>query len=111
MKVHPRCRTCLIEQSARTFDVLKLDEKTRRENLRQIEEFINERFSADRITAEVGTEVHRELKRITNQDPYKDEKQRSNAVALKLLDYAKSIIKSADDPLYQSFKIESQEIS
>ena len=105
MKVHARCKACLLEQSARTFDVLNLDDETRQENLKQIKEFIDERFKPDRITAEVGTEVHRELKRITNTDPYKEEKARSNAAALRLLDYAGELIENAKDPLYQSFKI------
>jgi uncharacterized protein with ATP-grasp and redox domains len=105
MKVHPRCKPCLIEQSERTFDVLNLDDEEKHTNLKHIEEFINERFSSERITAELGTEVHKELKRITKSDPYTIEKERSNEAALKLVPYAKSLIESSDDPLYQSFKI------
>lgn len=74
MKVRPRCRTCLLEQSARTFDVLQIQGKTRSTNLKAIKKFIDEKFTEDRITAELGTEVHRELKRITNNDPFKEEK-------------------------------------
>lgn len=105
MKVHPRCLPCLLEQSARTFDVLHLDDATRSANLKHIEKFINERFTPERITAELGTEVHKELKRITKSDPYTLEKGRSNDATLKLVPYARSLIESADDPLYQSFKI------
>ncbi len=105
MKVHPRCKPCLIEQSERTFDVLNLDGKTRSSNLKHIKKFIDERFSSKRITAELGTEVHKELKRITNADPYIKEKERSNVAALKLVPYARSLIEKANDPLYQSFKI------
>ena len=105
MKVHPRCFPCLLEQSARTFDVLNLDDAARSTNLKHMEKFINERFTPERITAELGTEVHKELKKITGADPYALEKERSNDAALKLVPYARSLIESADDPLYQSFKI------
>ncbi|MEE9474198.1 MAG: ARMT1-like domain-containing protein [Candidatus Hydrothermarchaeaceae archaeon] len=105
MKVHPRCRACLLEQSARTFDVLHIDGKIRLSNLKAIEKFIGERFTEDRITAELGTEVHREVKKITNNDPFKEEKERSNRAALKLVDYARQLIENADDSLCQSFKI------
>jgi uncharacterized protein with ATP-grasp and redox domains len=105
MKVHPRCLPCLIEQSGRTFDVLKLDGDTKVANLKHMEEFINEKFAPDRVTAELGTEVHKEIKKITGADPYTREKERSNAAALKLVPYARSLIEGARDPLYQSFKI------
>jgi len=106
MKVHPRCRACLSGQSTRIFDVLQIDGKTRSSNLKAMQKFIDERFTEDRITAELGTEVHRELKRITNNsDPFKEEKERSNRVALKLVDHARALIENASEPLYQSFKI------
>jgi uncharacterized protein with ATP-grasp and redox domains len=105
MKVHPRCKPCLIEQSERTFDVLNLDDTERHANLEKIEKFINDKFSDERVTAELGTEVHKEIKRLTNADPYKQEKERSNEAALKLVPYARSLVEKASDPLYQSFKI------
>ncbi|MEE9474945.1 MAG: ARMT1-like domain-containing protein [Candidatus Hydrothermarchaeaceae archaeon] len=105
MKVRPRCRTCLLEQSARTFDVLQIQGKTRSTNLKAIKKFIDEKFTEDRITAELGTEVHRELKRITNNDPFKEEKERSNRAALRLVDRARALIENTGEPLCQSFKI------
>jgi uncharacterized protein with ATP-grasp and redox domains len=105
MKVDPRCHPCLLEQCKRTFDILNLDSEARSRNLEKIEKFINERFSDERITADLGTEVHKEIKRLTNADPYRQEKERSNDAALKLVPYARSLIEDADEPLYQSFKI------
>lgn len=105
MKVHPRCRACLLEQSARTFDILQIDGRARSSGLKAIEKFIDGRFTEDRITAELGTEVHRELKKLTNNDPFKEEKERSNRAALKLVGHARHLIENAPDPLYQSFKV------
>jgi uncharacterized protein with ATP-grasp and redox domains len=105
MKVDPRCHSCLLEQCKRTFGILNLEGERYSKNMEEIARFINEKFSKERITADLGTEVHRELKRITVGDPYREIKHRSNAAALKLVDYAKGLIESADDPLYQSFKI------
>ncbi|MBU2560581.1 DUF89 family protein [archaeon] len=105
MKVHDRCKTCLLEQSARTFFIVGLDDKARKDALKYMEDFINERFTPERITAELGTEVHKELKRITGKDPYDIEKKRSNKAALALVPYARALIERSDDHLFQSFKI------
>ncbi len=103
MKVRPRCRTCLLKQSAR---ILQNDGRDGSSDLEAIEKFIAERFTEDRVTAELGTELHRELMRITNDsDPFKGDKERSNRAALKLVDHARALIENAGDPLYQSFKI------
>lgn len=105
MKVHPCCKDCLLEQGKRIFDVLRFDDKEKGVHLRVIEKFIEQNFSEDKITAELGTEMHREIKKILNKDPYKAEKEWSNHVAKELLEHASALIENSIDPLYQSFKI------
>ncbi|MEE8401789.1 MAG: ARMT1-like domain-containing protein [Candidatus Hydrothermarchaeaceae archaeon] len=105
MKVHPCCKDCLLEQGKRIFDVLRFDDLEKGVHLRTIGKFIDQNFSEDKITAELGTEMHREIKRITNKDPYLAEKEWSNHVAMELLEHASALIENSIDPLYQSFKI------
>lgn len=100
MKVHPSCRTCLLKQSIKL-----LKNNGRAGDIESIEKFIDERFTEDRVTAELGTELHREIKRITNGDPFRDEKEKSNRAALKLAGHARTLIENAEDSLNQSFKI------
>jgi uncharacterized protein with ATP-grasp and redox domains len=61
-------------------------------------EILNEEYKYPAVSAEVATDVHREVYDILGtDDPYKRMKERSNAVALELFPIAEEFVENSDD--------------
>lgn len=87
------------------LDMSTNDEDIREKTLREVMSyFLREKWNKN--TPELGTNVHRIVKRITgNSDPYEKLKEKYNRLALDLYPKLKQIVKSSEDPLLTAAKI------
>ncbi|MEF8832711.1 MAG: ARMT1-like domain-containing protein [Candidatus Thermoplasmatota archaeon] len=90
MKIHPECVPCLLKRCL--YESELVDEQKKREIVEAATSILDEKFDEDAVSAEVATEVHGKVYEILDtDDPYSDIKERSNALAEKLLPQAKKI--------------------
>jgi|Deesub1362A_J573_1020465.scaffolds.fasta_scaffold00151_69 hypothetical protein len=101
MKAGPECLQCLKEQAKRSLSFSGVNG----EILESMIRFVDEIFGEDKIPANLGTILHRRIMEIIGGDPYKEKKRTSNREALKLEGYARELIRRAENPLLQSFKV------
>jgi uncharacterized protein with ATP-grasp and redox domains len=87
------------------LDMSTNDEDIREKTLREVMSyFLREKWNKN--TPELGTNVHRIVKRITgNSDPYEKLKEKYNRLALDLYPKLKQIVKSSEDPLLTAARI------
>ena len=105
MKGHLECIPCFIRQaleaSKMTTDDERLIEKVLRETLSYI---LDEEWNKN--TAEIGTSIHRIVKRITNNnDPYKHLKIKYNQRASNLYPKLHHLVEISNNPLLTAAKI------
>jgi len=81
------------------------DEVMRENSLREVAIYLsNEKWS--KILPELGTNVHRIVKRVTgNIDPYDQLKEKYNRMALELYPKLKFIVENSEDPLLAAVKV------
>lgn len=94
MKIHAECVPCLLKRCL--YEAELVDEEKKREIVEVATSILNEKFDEDAVSAEVATEVHGKVYEILDtDDPYSDIKERSNALAEKLLPEAKKIAENS----------------
>jgi len=87
------------------LDMSTNDEDIREKTLREVMSYLL-REKWNKNTPELGTNVHRIVKRITgNSDPYEKLKEKYNRLASDLYPKLKQIVKSSEDPLLTAAKI------
>lgn len=102
MKVHYECAPCFLRQAREALDLATDDEKLKLEITSQLTDLIGQRFQPNASANEIGTEMHRTIKRETgNHDPYHQERAKSNEIALKFLPQVKKILK--EDPSLKNY--------
>jgi hypothetical protein len=104
MKVRRGCHPCLVEQAEGVLDLL--DPPDRDEAMTRVFRFLEENYHPGAVPAVLGSRLHHLLMEITGDpDPFKEEKERSNAMALALLGHARSLISTSEDRLTAGFKV------
>jgi len=105
VKTHLECIPCFLRQVLEALDMSTNDEDIREKTLREVMSyFLREKWNKN--TPELGTNVHRIVKRITgNSDPYEKLKEKYNRLALDLYPKLKQIVKSSEDPLLTAARI------
>jgi hypothetical protein len=94
----------MVEQARRVLDLTSGGEKT--SYLEEVKHFLDRNFNEGRVPAILGTEMHRIIKKILrNDDPFKEKKKNSNRAAMEIAGHARRLIREAEDPLVQSFKV------
>lgn len=99
MEMRPECVPCLIKRVV--FETEETGGGRSVETTRAATRMLGELFRSGACSAFVATKVHREVYRLLeNADPYKDLKERSNAVVLGLYPEAERFVEEADDRLH-----------
>jgi hypothetical protein len=97
MKVHYECAPCFLRQAREALDLATDDEALKLEITSHLTDLISHRFHPGASANEIGTDMHRTIKKETaNQDPYRQERARSNEIALKFLPQIKKVLN--EDP-------------
>jgi len=104
MKVEPECALCLLERGYREIIRATNDSKIRFKAASVILTVVSSGFNLNAVPARIGTSRDRTIKRMTGRDPYKEERRRSNIIALKLLPKVESMIKRRKTG-YERFKM------
>ncbi|HNR25437.1 MAG TPA: ARMT1-like domain-containing protein [Methanobacteriaceae archaeon] len=94
MKVHYECAPCFLRQAREALDLATDDEELKLKITSQIIDLISQRFHPGAPANEIGTDMHRTIKKETdNPDPYHRERKISNEIALKFLPEVKKLLK------------------
>jgi len=97
MRVHPDCVPCLMKRILfQSRLVPGSDERTSVENGLKV---FAERFSYDKKSVDLATEVHRASYAVLGKDPYHDLKVRADIIAEKFMGMAQDYVDSSDDKL------------
>ena len=94
MKVHYECAACFLRQAREALDLATSDEYLKMEVMENITRILGENFHQGTVSNELGTLIHRIIKKETrNNDPYYNQRENSNLIALKVLPIIKRILK------------------
>jgi len=94
-----------LRQALEAIDMSTKKEDAREKALREVLSYLL-REKWNKSTPELGTNVHRIVKRITgNSDPYEKLKEKYNRLASDLYPKLKQIVKNSEDPLLTAAKI------
>ena len=100
MKMKPRCVPCLINRVLFEADLVTEDEEKKSTVMKEIVKKMASIYSSRRSSAEIATEIHSlAYKLLGNPDPYKELKERSNSIALKILPKVEKMIEESNEPL------------
>lgn len=101
MKMRAQCVPCLLGRAL--YEANLVDKNLGEEVIKNALKILDEEFQIGVSTIPTATLVHKKTYEILkNNDPYKELKDRSNDVALKLLPLAENIVKQSDDPIKTS---------
>lgn len=103
MKAELECAVCLLERGRKEILKATQDPVLRARATKRILRLVSSKFGPETVPAYLGTLRDRTIKQLTRSDPYRDERHKSNQIALKLLPRAKSIIEHGK-PGYERFK-------
>ncbi|MBS7644280.1 DUF89 family protein [Candidatus Bathyarchaeota archaeon] len=104
MKVSIECAPCIIERGYREIIRSTQDITTQFRAMEELLQLMSTHFKPGMIPARIGTERDRLIHRITGvDDPYAEDKHRSNALALKLLPKIEEFILNFK-PGYERFR-------
>ncbi|MCD6383255.1 MAG: DUF89 family protein [Thermoplasmata archaeon] len=100
MKIHPQCVPCLLGRILYEIRLAGGGKEAEYRIMKKALEILNEKYSYERSSVEVATEVHRETYKILGEeDPYREMKRRSTKIAKELLPLAEMLHKEAEDKL------------
>ncbi len=100
MKIKPRCVPCLLNRALFETNLVIKNEIEVSEIMKKVIRKMAEIYDWKKSSAEIATEIHGyTYKLIKNKDPYKELKEKSNEIALKLLPKAREIIEKSKDKL------------
>ena len=105
MRAHLECIPCFLRQGLEAIKMSIDNDETREMALREVIAYLS-REKWTKIIPEIGTNVHRIVKRVTgNADPYEQLKNKYNKLASKLYPKLKLLVKSSSNPLLTAAKI------
>lgn len=97
MKISYECGPCFLRQVGEALDLATDDDGLKMEITNEIFTFLSSNFSKDTNSNKTGSIIHNLIKQRTNcDDPYKNEKIKSNNIALKYISLAKEILEDND---------------
>jgi len=85
MRTHLNCASCIIDDLCGALQLVPLEEKIKKEILRESFQFLSREFSTEKIPSYFITEVHRILKRISGIEiPFKERRDKCNQIGMKM---------------------------
>lgn len=94
MKVHYECASCFLRQAREALDLATEDIELKMKITEQINQILCNEFQKGAVANEIGTKIHRTIKMQTgNQDPYHEQREKSDQIALQLLPQVEEILK------------------
>ncbi|GAH29364.1 unnamed protein product, partial [marine sediment metagenome] len=85
MRTHLNCASCIIDDLCGALQLVPLEEKIKKEILRESFQFLAREFSTEKIPSCFITEVHRILKRISGIEiPFKERRDKCNQLGIKM---------------------------
>jgi len=85
MRTHLNCANCIIDDLCGALQLVPLEEKTKKEILKESFQFLAREFSTEKIPSYFITEVHRILKRISGIEiPFKERRDKCNQLGIKM---------------------------
>ena len=85
MRTHLNCVSCIIDDLCGALQLVPLEEKTKKEILKESFRFLARGFSTDKIPSYFITEVHRILKRISGIEiPFKERRDKCNQLGIQM---------------------------
>ncbi len=84
MRTHLSCASCIIDDLCGALQLVPLEEKTKKEILKESFQFLAREFSTEKIPSYFITEVHRILKRISGIEiPFKERRDKCNQLGMR----------------------------
>jgi len=94
MRTYLNCASCIIDDLCGALQLVPLEEKIKKEILKESFQFLAREFSTEKIPSYFITEVHRILKRISGIEiPFKEKRDKCNQLGMEM---AKKIDKEAE---------------
>jgi uncharacterized protein with ATP-grasp and redox domains len=85
MRTHLNCASCIIDDLCGALQLVPLEEKIKKEILRESFQFLSREFSTEKIPSYFITEVHRILKRISGIEiPFKERRDKCNQLGIEM---------------------------
>jgi damage-control phosphatase, subfamily I len=105
MKTYLDCIPCFYDQALKTARISGASEEVQREVLNHLSELVP-CFSLDTTPAEMGRKIYAMVNKVTGKkDPYREIKEESNKMALKLYPEMKTKVKEARNPLLTAIRL------
>jgi uncharacterized protein with ATP-grasp and redox domains len=85
MRTHLNCASCIVDDLCGALQLIPLEEKTKKEILKESFQFLAREFSTEKIPSYFITEVHRILKRISGIEiPFKERRDKCNQLGIEM---------------------------
>ena len=85
MRTHLNCASCIIDDLCGALQLVPLEEKIKKEILKESFQFLAREFSTDKIPSYFITEVHRILKKISGIEiPFKERRDKCNQLGIEM---------------------------
>jgi uncharacterized protein with ATP-grasp and redox domains len=85
MRTHLNCASCIVDDLCGALQLVPLEEKIKKEILRESFQFLAREFSTEKIPSYFITEVHRILKRISGIEiPFKERRDKCNQLGIEM---------------------------
>src|SRR6056297_1807978 len=105
MKSYLDCIPCFYQQALKAARISGASEEVQREVLNNLSEIIP-RFSLNTTPAEMGSKIYSLISKITGKkDPYREIKEESNKIALKMYPEMKVKMKDAENKLLTAIRL------
>ena len=98
MKVYYECASCFLRQAREALDLATSDESLKMDVTTDITQVLCNKFHDKAVNNVIGTEIHRLIKnRTNNNDPYQNEREICNDIAMKYLPVITEAVKTEDN--------------
>jgi len=105
MKSYLDCIPCFYQQALKAARISGASEEVQREVLNNLSEIIPH-FSLNTTPAEMGSKIYSMISKVTGKkDPYREIKEESNKMALKMYPEMKIKMKDAENPLLTAIRL------
>jgi len=85
MRTQLKCASCIVDDLCGALQLISLEEKTKKETLKESFQFLAREFSTEKIPSYFITEVHRILKRISGIEiPFKERRDKCNQLGIEM---------------------------
>ena len=100
MKIQPECIPCMLKRALFEIEISTRDKEKREKALLVALKTFAEIYDPSLSSAEIATKLHKAVyEAVGNKDPYKELKEKSNEIALRLLPRVREKVEESTDPL------------